>query len=66
MGNKLRGTLPPIVRDHAGYHITHAHDPKTKKHTGLFAIYAGKNMKKNDFKTPDEALSYIDEVLLKR
>ena len=66
MGNKVRGTLPPILKDHAGYHITHTHDPRTGKHTGLFAIYAGKNMKKDDFKSPAEALTYINEVLLKK
>ena len=44
--------------------ITHAHDVKTKKHNELFAIYAGKNMKKDDFKTSDDALAYINEILL--
>lgn len=64
MGNKKRGNLPPIVRDHAGYHITHQVDNKSN-HTGKFSIYAGKNKKEEGFKNIDEALKYIDDLISK-
>lgn len=62
MGNKKRGNLPPIVRDHAGFHITHTYNDKGN-HTGKLSIYAGKNKRKEGFKNIKEAIDYIDKLL---
>lgn len=61
MGSKKRGNIPPIVRDYCGYHITHTKTEK-KVHTGAFSVYAGRNLKKDDFKTIDDAIQYIDNL----
>jgi hypothetical protein len=64
MGNKKRGNIPPIVRDHAGYHITHTLNEKTKNHTGKISIYAGRKKKiKDDCMSVKEAIDYIDKLI---
>ncbi len=62
MGNKKGGNLPPIVKDHTEFHITHMLDDKMK-HTGKLSIYAGKNKRKEGFKNIKEAIDYIDKLL---
>jgi hypothetical protein len=62
MGNKKRGKIPPIKKDYMGYHITHTHNDKGN-HMGKVSIYAGKNLKKNDFDSVVDAIKYIDSLI---
>lgn len=64
MSGKKRGCIPAIIKDYAGYHITHTLG-KDKKHTGFLSIYAGRNMKRDDFKTVNEVYKYIDNLINK-
>lgn len=54
-----------VAKHHLSWNIRHMLNDRNHFHDGTFGIYAGrKNLLKNGFKSVDEAVKYVDEVLI--
>lgn len=57
--------LGRVAKHHSSYNIRHMLGDRNHRHDGTFGIYAGrKKLKKDGFKSVDEACKFIDGVLM--